>query len=135
MDISKYEDILYMEHPVSENHPPMPMYKRAAQFAMFDALAGYTDSIAEEKRETAPEIMLADDRMEELNAALQTIQEYKYGHANVRIEYFVPDDFKAGGDYKTYVGKVAWIDEFHREVVLADKRRIAINRIVDIEIL
>ena len=69
MDISKYEAILYMEHPVSENHPPMPMYKRAAQFAMFNALVGYTDSLAEEERETDPELLLGEDRIAEINEA------------------------------------------------------------------
>ncbi len=135
MDISKYEAILYMEHPVSENHPLMPMYKRAAQFRMFDALAGYTDIIAEERRETDPELLLGEDRIAEINEALQTIQEYKYTHANVKVNYFVPDPYKSGGDYKTYIGKVLRVDEYHRELVLADKRRLAIDRIMDIEIL
>ena len=135
MDISKYEDILYMERPVSENHPPMPMYKRAAQFAMFNALVGYTDSLAEEERETDPELLLGEDRIAEINEALQTIQEYKYTHANVKVNYFVPDRLKSGGDYKTYIGKVLRVDEYHRELVLADKRRIAFIRIADIEIL
>ena len=130
-----YEDIIDLPRPVSENHPPMPLYKRAAQFAMFNALVGYTDSIEEERRETKPEQLLAEDRIAELNEALQTIQEYKYGHANVKLTFFVPDKYKEGGDYQTYIGRVYRIDDFHKEVILADRRKIAINRIVDIEIL
>ena len=135
MDSSKYEEILYMKYPFPSEHPPMPMHKRAAQFAMFNALEGYTDRIAEARRETTPEILLSEDRIEELNEVLQTIQEYKYDHANVKVVYFVPDDFKSGGDYKTYIGKIYRIDDFRRELILTDKQRIAIDRIVDIEIL
>ena len=41
-----YEDIVDLPHHVSERHPPMPMIKRAAQFAPFAALTGYNDAIA-----------------------------------------------------------------------------------------
>ena len=40
-----YEDIINLPHHVSEKHPPMPLIKRAAQFAPFAALAGYDDAI------------------------------------------------------------------------------------------
>ena len=49
---------------------------------MFNALVGYTDSLAEEERETDPELLLGEDRIAEINEALQTIQEYKYTHTN-----------------------------------------------------
>ena len=35
-----YEEIISLPHHVSEKHPPMSMYDRAAQFAPFDALKG-----------------------------------------------------------------------------------------------
>ena len=46
----KYDDIIHMEHPISKNHPQMPMINRAAQFAPFAALTGYDEAI----RATSP---------------------------------------------------------------------------------
>lgn len=118
------------------NHiPGMPIRKRAAQFAPFDALTGFSSRVAESARETTPEIHLADDRIEELNQILQTLQEYRFSHASVRIVYFVPDSYKPGGKYLTFVGKVNGVDEYRRELVLSDKKRIQIKRIIDIEML
>ncbi|MBQ9435803.1 MAG: hypothetical protein IJU33_06695 [Bacteroidales bacterium] len=45
-----YDDIIQLPHPVSKNHPPMPMKNRAAQFAPFSALTGYGDAIKESVR-------------------------------------------------------------------------------------
>ena len=52
MDIShKYDDIIDLPHHVSKTHPPMARAKRAAQFAAFDALAGYGEAISKAERE------------------------------------------------------------------------------------
>ena len=45
--MGKYDDILYMEHPVSKKHPQMSMINRAAQFSPFAALTGYEDAVDE----------------------------------------------------------------------------------------
>ena len=45
-----YEDIINLPHPVSKNHPQMPMASRAAQFAPFAALTGYGEAISETVR-------------------------------------------------------------------------------------
>ncbi len=42
-----YDDIIFMEHHTSTNHPRMPIEKRAAQFAPFAALTGFEQSIRE----------------------------------------------------------------------------------------
>lgn len=46
-----YEDIINLPHPVSKNHPQMPMASRAAQFAPFAALTGYGEAIKETVKE------------------------------------------------------------------------------------
>jgi hypothetical protein len=46
-----YDDIINLPHPVSKNHPQMPMASRAAQFAPFAALTGYGEAISETVRE------------------------------------------------------------------------------------
>lgn len=42
-----YSDIIHGERPVSAKHPPMPMMKRAAQFASFAPLEGMNDEETE----------------------------------------------------------------------------------------
>lgn len=46
-----YDDIINLPHPVSKNHPQMPMANRAAQFAPFAALTGYGEAINETVKE------------------------------------------------------------------------------------
>lgn len=45
---NQYEDMIYMEHPVSKKHPPMSLRDRAAQFAPFAALSGHKEALQEE---------------------------------------------------------------------------------------
>ena len=40
MKNNSYDDIINLPHPVSKNHPQMPLRDRAAQFAPFSALTG-----------------------------------------------------------------------------------------------
>ena len=47
----KYDDILFMPHPNSKNHPRMARRDRAAQFSSFAALTGYEAVVAETARE------------------------------------------------------------------------------------
>ena len=44
----QYEDMIYMERPVSKKHLPMSLRDRAAQFAPFAALSGHKESLQEE---------------------------------------------------------------------------------------
>ena len=45
-----YDDIINLPHHVSEKHPPMSMYQRAAQFAPFAALVGHNKALEETAR-------------------------------------------------------------------------------------
>ncbi len=58
-----YDDIINMPHHVSQRHPQMSMWNRAAQFAPFAALTGYGEAIqqSEQKNELCYEINLDDD--------------------------------------------------------------------------
>ena len=44
-DISDYADIINLQRPISYKRPPMPVIKRAAQFAPFAALTGHDEAI------------------------------------------------------------------------------------------
>lgn len=46
----EYADIINLPHPVSRNHPQMPMRSRAAQFAPFAALKGFEEALEEAAR-------------------------------------------------------------------------------------
>ena len=50
MKNNSYEDIINLPHPVSKNHPQMPLRDRAAQFAPFAALTGHAEAIRETAR-------------------------------------------------------------------------------------
>ena len=43
--MGNYDDIINLPHHVSERHPQMSMWNRAAQFAPFAALTGYDEAI------------------------------------------------------------------------------------------
>ena len=42
---TEYDDIINLPHHVSKRHPQMSMLARAAQFAPFSALTGYSTEI------------------------------------------------------------------------------------------
>ena len=42
---TEYDDIINLPHHVSKRHPQMSMLARAAQFAPFSALTGYSAEI------------------------------------------------------------------------------------------
>ena len=46
-DISKYKDIINLNHPTSKKHPRLSVEQRAAQFAPFAALTGFGKIINE----------------------------------------------------------------------------------------
>lgn len=48
--MNQYDDIIDHPHHVSDRHPRMSMYQRAAQFAPFSALAGHNEAIMETAR-------------------------------------------------------------------------------------
>lgn len=98
-----YDDIIYLPHHVSRNHPQMPHRDRAAQFAPFAALTGYEASVGETARLTAERRELDAQEAEELNRRLTELAARLPDRPEVTIEYFVPDDRKAGGAYVTVV--------------------------------
>ena len=62
-----YDDIIDLPHHVSERHPQMSMYNRAAQFAPFAALTGHNAAITEAARLTEAEQELSESDAEVLS--------------------------------------------------------------------
>ena len=53
----KYDDILFMPHPNSKNHPRMARRDRAAQFSSFAALTGHQEVIRQMEKDHVSEDM------------------------------------------------------------------------------
>ena len=119
-----YDDIIYLPHHVSQNYPQMSMHDRAAQFAPFAALTGYEASVGETARLTSERRELDPQEAEELNRRLTDLAARLPDHPEVTVEYFVPDDRKAGGAYVTVTGVVRHISIAKRVLVMEDGTEI-----------
>lgn len=128
--MSKYDDILYLPHPISDRHNRMPLADRAAQFAPFAALTGYDDVIVETGRHTENYIELDESRKYELDIQLRYLMEIIDSQPAVTIRYFQADAYKSGGSYITLESCLKKIDEIERKIVLVDGRVIPIDNIV-----
>lgn len=128
----RYDDLLNLPHHVSVVHPHMSLYDRAAQFAPFKALTGYEDDVAETARLTDARVELDEERIEQLDARLQLLEEHLADSPTVSITYFQPDARKDGGSYETAIGVVKKIDAVRRVIALRDGREIAIGNVYGI---
>ncbi|MCR5118421.1 MAG: hypothetical protein K6B44_02230 [Lachnospiraceae bacterium] len=55
--MNDYSDIIDLPHPVSKRHPRMPLEKRAAQFAPFEALSGLEEKLDDTARSNQQNIL------------------------------------------------------------------------------
>ena len=125
-----YDDIIHLPHHVSQNHPQMPMLDRAAQFAPFAALTGYEAAVEETARLTSERRELSSQETEELNRRLAALIVHLPDRPEATVEYFVPDDRKAGGAYVTVTGRVRHISVPERTLVMEDGTVIPIDDVV-----
>lgn len=130
-----YDDILNLPHHVSKKRPQMSMEDRAAQFSPFAALVGYEDTIDETNRQVEQLTELDENYLYELNEKLVRIQERIAERPLVEVTYFVPDQLKSGGAYKTVCGNVKKIDKDKQSICFVDKQTVDINRITAITVL
>ncbi len=128
----KYDDIINMPHHISKKHPRMSLENRSAQFAPFAALTGYEDEVEETARITDKKIEITDEIKSTINMRLQIIQEKINTKPKVTIKYFIPDNKKEGGSYKTVTSNVLKIDQYNKLVVLKDNTKIFISDIINI---
>lgn len=128
-----YDDIIDLPHHVSETHPPMSRADRAAQFSPFAALTGYDVAARETARVTERRIELDEGVKAELNARLNCILEHLPEHPQVSITYFVPDEKKSGGAYRTVTGAVRKLDSFAKTLTLVDGTVVPMEEMVHVE--
>lgn len=127
-----YDDIIHLPHHVSERHPQMSMYNRAAQFAPFAALTGHNAAITEAARLTEAEQELSESDAEVLNRKLAYLQSLDE-KPTISVTYFVPDDKKEGGSYHTATGIVKSVDPDKGVLQFEDGTGIPVIRIKDID--
>ena len=127
-----YDDIIHLPHHVSERHPQMSMYNRAAQFAPFAALTGHNAAITEAARLTEAEQELSESDAEVLNRKLAYLQSLDE-KPSISVTYFVPDDKKEGGSYHTATGIVKSVEPDKGVLQFEDGTGIPVIRIKDID--
>ena len=122
-----YRDIIDLPHHVSEHHPQMSLYDRAAQFAPYAALVGYHDMVGEEARLVDQRIELSDEMIARLNQKLNRIARSiaKGERPIVSITYFLPDALKDGGRYETVTEQVRKVDVSGQRIILEKRTGIA----------
>ena len=133
-DTFPYEDILRLPRHVSARRQPMPTLNRAAQFAPFDALAGYSEAVRETARLTDRRIGPDEDSLARLNRRLQRLAEaLTDSRPEVTFLCFIPDEKKDGGAYRRATGRVRRIDEAGQRILLTDGTAIPIASIDDLD--
>lgn len=129
----KYDDIIHLPHHVSETRANMPLIDRAAQFSPFAALTGYDAAVEETARLTDHELELDETQKERISAQLYLLQEQSDSDPKVSVTYFVPDEKKAGGAYRTASGKIKKIGGYEQTLLLRDGTTIPFARIYQIQ--
>ena len=108
--MSKYDDIINLERPISKKRMPMSIENRAAQFAPFSALTGYEDAVKETARITDSKKILSEGIKEIINEKINYIKNNLKTIGEVNITYFLNDKKKTGGKYTTITDLVKKID-------------------------
>ena len=128
-----YKSIMHLPHPVSKTRPQMSRLNRAAQFAPFDALAGYGAATKETARLTDVFRELDEGQKAALNRKLFLLFNHKGAQPEVRITFFCPDERKDGGEYVVLSGRIKKLDPYSHTVVMQDRTQIPIDLISEID--
>lgn len=129
----KYEDMLYLEPPVSKIHRKMSISERAAQFMPFAALTGYEDLIRESSRITQRRIELSETEIDELKNNLEILHEHEKEKPMIKVMYFLQDLKKNGGSYQTVEKHLHHIDDIEKKIIFKDRTTIQFDDIISVE--
>ncbi len=132
--MKNYDDIIHLLHPVSQIHPQMPMYKRAAQFLPFSALTGYHDSIQEAARLIEQKRELNEDQIHNIRQNLNYLHDVFKLNPRISLTYFQKDSQKEGGDYLSIIDQVIQLDEYKQYIILKCGKKIKFDDIYYIDI-
>ena len=130
--IHDYSDIIDMPRPEPQRHTRMPLGARAAQFAPFAALSGYSSVIEEISRHTEEKPILDESAKQEINRGLLYLKKHPDRTEPVRVDYFLPDLKKSGGSFETALGRVEKVDDYEKILALSDGLRIPFDDILEL---
>lgn len=130
-----YNNILYLKHPTSKIHSPMPLQARAAQFAPFSALSGYDSAISEEARRPDEKQSLGDEQAALLDETFQYLTQHLSEKIEVEVTYFVPDPKKPGGKYVKTAGTLRQIEPTLRTVTFYSGFILSLDDIFEVKLL
>ena len=128
--MGKYDDIMYLDHHVSKNHPQMSIYDRSAQFAPFAALVGYEESIENASKRKENRAILEEDKIKEIGESLSFIANHIKENIEVEIAYFDTKESK----FITERGLINKIDSSSQFIRFKNGSTIKFVDIVDIVI-
>lgn len=125
--MGKYDDIINLPHHVSKNHPQMSLENRAAQFAPFAALVGYTEAITASQEIKEDKKLIAEDKKEELEETLHYLNKGDF----IEIKYYVASK----KNYFVYKGMIKRIDQIDKLIIFDNRKTIPIKDIIDIKLI
>ena len=127
--MDRYDDIIDLEYQKSDRYAHMTLRDRAAQFAPFSALTGYSDVVDETGRVTEARRALDEYEIDAINRELQYALEHIHTKPKATVIYFINDKRKSGGAYRTVTEQIERIDEFDKSVLLQTGEIIPIEDI------
>ena len=126
----RYEDIINMPYKKSEARPHMSARDRAAQFAPFSALTGYSDIVDETGRLTSKRASLDEYQIELIDRELQYAADFINERPLATATYFVPDNKKSGGEYRTLKERIEKIDIYERHIVFSSGDTVPFDELI-----
>ena len=127
----KYKQIINIPYRGTTARPKMDRIDRAAQFSPFSALVGYDDIIDETNRFTEEQFDFGEEDKKLLDEKLRLICEHEKERPTVSVTYFIPDEKKEGGAYRTETKTVKRVDVTRKMILFTDKTELSLQSIAD----
>ena len=131
--MKNYDDIINLPHYVSKKRTQMSIENRAAQFAPFSALVGYSDKIKETSRIVEKKIEFSEEEKDIINKKILLLNDNIKNNNQVSITYFISDNKKDGGSYITTFDIIKKIDMYNKLIILDNGTKILFDDIYNIE--
>ena len=128
-----YGDILTCDYRGIQNHTPMSMDKRAAQFLPFSALTGFGEVIEEAAVRTEEAREMSMDGKEEINRRLNCLRRHEKERPDVTVTFFRQDALRPGGHTETVQGTLVRVDGIEQTITLKAFGALAMDRIIHLE--
>lgn len=131
-DPHRYDDMIYLERP-SSPRKKMSILERSAQFAPFAALTGHNEAILETQRLTDEKIILSEEAKNDISFKLNILEEHILHHPKIKVIYYMADERKEGGSYKSIIENLKKIDTYEKQLIFVNHKRIPIEDVISIE--